>query len=349
MMKILAARAREKAVDIRLGTPVKKIIREGNRVTGVIAEKDRKTMRVNAGAVVIGTGGYANHREWIKKYTGFDLEVNLFPMGNAGKMGDGIRMAWEVGAAEEGMGLLQLVRVGPLLGPGAQAKHLLEPVGVQPNLYVNQRGERYFDEGMAPNFAFDGNALTRQKERYSYNIFDEAAKRDMVEKGVVMGLGMMLPPGTRFARLDEGLKITLEQGNPNVFVADSIEGLAIKMGINANTLKATVDEYNEFCEKGHDDLFAKDPRYLRPLKVPKFYAIKNYAAFIGTLGGIKINHKMEVLDREERAIPGLYAGGIDAGGVYGDSYDVFSGGSTLGFAVNSGRIAGRNALKYLGK
>jgi fumarate reductase flavoprotein subunit len=44
---------------------------------------------------------------------GFDLDVNMIPFGNIDKMGDGIRMAWEVGAAEEGMGVLEMYRFGP--------------------------------------------------------------------------------------------------------------------------------------------------------------------------------------------------------------------------------------------
>ena len=67
----------------------------------------------------------------------------------------------------------------------------------------------------------------------------------------------------------------------------------------------------------------------------------------GTLGGIKINHKIEVLDRDFNVIPGLYAGGSCAGGLYGDTYDASAAGTTLGFAINSGRIAGENALRYI--
>lgn len=68
---------------------------------------------------------------------------------------------------------------------------------------------------------------------------------------------------------------------------------------------------------------------------------------LGTLDDIKINHKTEVLAKNQEAIPGLYAAGNDAGGMYGDSYGVVLAGSTLGFAVNSGRIAGENAVKYI--
>ena len=346
MIKALAVRARENGVDIRLAAPVRRILKERGAIKGVSAKENGVEVEIAAKAVVIGTGGYANNREWIKKYTGYELERNLFPLGNVGKTGDGIRMAWEVGAAEEGMGLLQFLRVGPLLGPGVKFMQQLECVAMQPNLYVNQRGERYCDESMTPNFAFNGNALARLREKYSYSIFDDEVKQDMIDKGVVIGMGMVRPPGTRFFELDEELKEMLEKGNPNIFVANSVEELAGKTGINPDTLKATLDEYNRYCEKGHDELFAKDRKYLRPLKGPRFYAVKSYMAFLGTLGGIKINHRMEVVDKEEVPIPGLYAGGLDAGGMYGDSYDVIMSGGTSAFAANSGRIAGKNALKY---
>jgi fumarate reductase flavoprotein subunit len=56
------------------------------------------------------------------------------------------------------------------------------------------------------------------------------------------------------------------------------------------------------------------------------------------------------MDKKDRTILGLYAGGFDAGGMYGDSYCIHdSSGLSSGFAVNSGRIAGRNALRYIGR
>ncbi len=85
------------------------------------------------------------------------------------------------------------------------------------------------------------------------------------------------------------------------------------------------------------------------MSTPRFYGFKCYPTFLGTLGGIRINDKAEVLDKQDKAIPGLYAVGLDAGGLYGDSYDLVTPGTTLGFAVNSGRIAGESVLKYIGK
>jgi fumarate reductase flavoprotein subunit len=80
---------------------------------------------------------------------------------------------------------------------------------------------------------------------------------------------------------------------------------------------------------------------------PRFYAIKCYPDFLCTLGGIKIDEKMEVLDKNGNPIRGLYAVGCDAGGLYGDSYDLIASGIGSSFAFNSGRIAGENAVRYL--
>ena len=122
-----------------------------------------------------------------------------------------------------------------------------------------------------------------------------------------------------------------------------------KIGAKNDVLKNTVNEYNRFCEKGHDDFFAKNPKYLQPVKEPKFYALRVHLRFWGTLGGIKINEKTEVLNNEDEVIPGLYAVGNDAGGLWGDTEDLLLPGEALGFALNSGRIAGKNALNYIGK
>jgi fumarate reductase flavoprotein subunit len=68
------------------------------------------------------------------------------------------------------------------------------------------------------------------------------------------------------------------------------------------------------------------------------------------MGGIKINYKTEVVDKKDKVIPGLYAAGFDAGGMYGDSYPIqHASGLSSGFALNSGRLAGKNALKLIGK
>jgi fumarate reductase flavoprotein subunit len=349
VIKALTMRTKEKGVDIRLAMPIKRIVKQGDRITGVVAEADGEEIQVNARAVIIASGGYANNQEWIKKYTGFDLGVNLVPIGNVDKMGDGIRMAWEAGAADEGKSLLELYRVGPI-GPDFALGSQVEFAVTQPDLWVNPRGERFCDETVAFYDSSVGNVNAKFKEGYTYSIFDEGVIRRMLERGIDKNVAIDSMPGSKPAGFERELKAALERGSTEIFEADSVEALAAKMGVSPAVLKRTVEEYNACCEKKYDKDFAKDPKYLWPIKGPEYYAIKARTVFLGTMGGIKINEKAEVLNKKELIIPGLYAAGFDAGGMYGDSYPIkSSSGLASAFALNSGRIAGKNVLKYIGK
>ncbi len=347
VVKMLATKLKEKGGDIRLMASVSRLLREGGRVTGVVAEIDGEDTPVRARAVVIASGGYANNKDWIKKYTGMDLEVNLLPVGNVDKMGDGIRMAWEAGAAEEGIGTLELFRIGPIrqeLGKGGR----MSQVVIQPDLWVNPAGERFCDEGITFYDTSEGNANARYREGYTYSLFDTPILQRLAENGLDKGITPESYPGDRLTGLDEVIKAAMVNAPDDLFEADSIDELAGKMGVPPSTLKATIDQYNNLCAKGHDDLFAKDPRYLRPLTGPKFYAAKARTVFLGTMGGIKINHRTEVVDKKDKAIPGLYAVGYDAGGMYGHDYCMsVASGLSSAFAMNSGRLAGKSVLHYL--
>ncbi len=349
MIKTLASVAKEKGIDIRLGARVQRLRKAGGKITGVIAEENNEEIEVISNAVIIASGGYANNKEWIKKYSGYDLDVNAMPVGNVDKLGDGIRMAWEVGAAEEGMGTLELFRAGPL-GPDFPMKNQIEFVTCQPDLWVTPRGERFCDEGITFYDSEVGNANARFKEGYTFSIFDDSVIERLLDRGVERGVAVENPPGTKPANIRRELNAALERGGTDVFEGDSLTELAKKIDVEPQVLKATVEEYNSYCEKGHDELFAKNPYYLWPIKGPKFYAVKVRTVFLGTFGGIKINRRTEVIDKKGDVIPGLYAVGYDASGMWGDSYCFkAASGASSGFAANSGRIAGKNALKFLAK
>ena len=345
VVKALATRAKARGVAIKLSAPVKTILKKRDLIEGVALEEDGEEIPVHASAVVIATGGYANSKEWIKKYSGLDLGVNVLAVGNVGKTGDGIRMAWEAGADNAGLGGLELFRVGPL-GPEDLTKSAVEYAAVQPDLWVDSGGERFCDETIGFYETSIGNASVRSKQWCNYSIFDSSVVARLMESGIDKAHGTGLLPGARLTELDRELAATIQNGNTEVFEAASVPELAEKIGVAPATLQNTVDEYNAFCEKRHDDLFAKDPKFLRPLKGPRFYAIRARTICLGTLGGIRINGRCEVVDTKGEVIPGLYAAGYDAGGMYGDSYPIRpASGLSSAFAINSGRIAGRNAAR----
>lgn len=163
VVKALAIKAKEKGVDLRLGTPVTRIIKEGDRISGVIVDKNGDAETVQSPVVIIASGGYANNKAWVKKYAGFDIDVNMIPVGNVDKMGDGIRMAWDVGAAEEGMGVLEAYRFGPM-APEFRTYGPVQMVALQPDLWVNPAGERFCDEGIAFYDTSVGNVNARHRK-----------------------------------------------------------------------------------------------------------------------------------------------------------------------------------------
>ncbi len=347
VVNALAVRAGETGVIIKTSAPVKQILMEAGRVTGVIVEENGKDVRADAGAVFVASGGYANNAEWIKKYTGLDLDVNLFPVGNTGKMGDGIRMARQIGAASEGIGVIEMLRTGKDK-PGTMT-HIGFAV-VQPDLWITDKGKRYCDETVTFDDTSMGNASVKQTMGTGFSIFDTSIVNQLMERGIDKAMALDFPPGSLLSNLARELEEAPAARPDEVYQADSIAGLAVKIRVDPSILQATVDQYNNYCDRKHDELFAKDPRYLRPIRGPRFYAVRTQTVFLGTLGGIKINEKTEVVDNNDKVIPGLYAGGFDAGGMYGDSYSIKnSTGLCSSFAMNSGRIGGKNALKYIGK
>jgi fumarate reductase flavoprotein subunit len=169
----------------------------------------------------------------------------------------------------------------------------------------------------------------------------------MKEEGVLYVLGEFYDILKNLPDLDDELARGMKAGK--VFRGGSVQELAAQIGVDREALQATVDEYNDCFDQNYDHIFGKDKIYLQAIRRPPFYASRVGLAAFMTNGGIRINHKTEVLTKERKVIPGLYAAGCCAGGLLGDTYEVSTTGGSLSFAINSGRMAGENALQYLGK
>jgi fumarate reductase flavoprotein subunit len=341
MMKILTEKAKEMGVKVMLQTPVQKLIKKDGRVVGVVAEdKVGEPIEASARAVIVATGGFGDNPQMIKKFTGYEYGKDIYSFRIPGLAGDGLRMAWEAGAARTEMhmeiiyGMPEVMTIGPDLHEACR----------QPHLMVNLLGDRFINEGIMPNTTFTGNAISMQKDRCAFLLFDENIKKQMESQFDFTSVVFQI---THIEDFDKSIRNALDQDYEHLFAADTIEELAEKTGIDQTNLKNTLSEYNRSCEKGYDDLFNKPHRYLRPLKTRKFYAARFFPGAYGSVGGIKINHRTEVLDKNWEKIPGFYAAGSDACSIYGDSYVFVLPGNTMGFAVNTGRIAGENASEYI--
>jgi fumarate reductase flavoprotein subunit len=342
VVKVLVSTCEALGCKILCRTSARKIFKSAaGAVSGVLALNGEKEIKIDAGSAVIATGGYAANKELLKKYCPSyteDLLYNGLP-----HTGDGLIMAMEAGAANEGLGMLQM------FGPRHE-KFAHRKVGVmceQPyTMWVNKKGERFVDEATIFKPFESANAVARQPGKVSYILFDEQVLQDTVNKGPVnVRQGVLYgPKRTDLANLPAELQAEVEKGT--VKMSGCWDEIAEWIGAPPEAFAATVEEYNRFCDSGHDRTFAKDRRYLVPLRTPPYYGMKGRVGIIATIGGIKINERMEVLDDSDNSIPGLYAVGNDAGGWQPDTYNVNLSGSAFGFALNSGRIAGENAAAY---
>ena len=342
----LAARAEALGVEIHMETPVKELQRRDGASWGVVAEeKSGQGVQVEAGAVIVGTGGFSENAAWVEKYAGHVLgkDLTLTPNEPPRLHGDGIRMAWEAGAARTGMiidtyrGLPQ-----PYGGPGGAQPEL--GVFRQPLLMVNLSGERFVNEEIVIDGAFSGNALSLQKDSCAFVIFDE----DTNEYYEQNDWDWLLPRSqSRSVKVASIIKKAQSDGYQHLFIADSIDGLCRQTGISLAGLAKTFDEYNRMCDTGRDHLFYKNAAYLKPVRRPRFYAGRFKLNGYVSLGGVKVNHRIEVLDDDLDVIPGLYVVGNDSNDLCGDTYTFFLAGHMSGFAFNSGRIAGQNAAQHI--
>jgi len=341
MMKIMTDKARIWGVKVLLQATAKKILKENGCIAGVTAEDAAgDILAIKAAAVIVGTGGFGDNPEMIKKYTRYEDGRDIFPIRVPGMAGEGIRMAWEAGAAQSRMNLQVIFSLPPpFQGRGGTREELA--AFRQPNLLVNQMGERFVNEETIVNTTYMGNAILQQKNQAGFMLFDDDTRQDYEKNG--MYYRDCLPVGNLKASIDK----VFQEGGECIYIAGSLEEMAAKTGINLKGLQDTVAEYNQACEAGRDDIFNKNPQGLRPIKTPPFYAGKLVPSAYGSLGGIKINYKTEIINKNFEPIPGFYAAGVDANTLYGDSYIYIMPGNTLGFALNSGRMAGENAAEYV--
>ena len=314
------------------------MIADDGAVRGVEARIGDARIVVEAGSVIVGTGGFGGDPALLDEHCGA-YSSGLQYAGIREVTGDGLRMALEAGAATEGLGRLQTY--GPVFADDWEAGAI---VGEPTTVWVNDRGERFADESLSFNEFEMGNAVLRQPGARCTCLFDAGVVAEVHERGLLKGVSMLdTPPGCKLPDLDA--RLARHECDGVVKTASTWADIAGWLGLPAGVLEHTVGEYNAACERRRDPVFAKDPRYLRPLTEPPFVAMRCTAAFLGTLGGIKIDEHMRVLGVGGEPILGLYAGGVDTGGWESDTYCALLPGSTYGFALNSGRIAGEHATR----
>lgn len=312
----LAAKASGR-VEVLKQTRARRLLRESNgRVHRVQAEQDGESLELYARkAVVLAAGGFVHDRELVHRFV--PQYDNAVFIGGEGNEGDGLRMAWALGAD---------VRDTPYI-KGTFGKHPMDENNhhaclavYKGAIAVNQEGRRFVDESQS--YKLLGDACMQQSYGVTYQILD----RGIMESG-----------DNRVRILD--FERRLEEG---LFVeAESLEQLARLIEVPEAVLLAEVAAYNQAVRDGQEPEFGRRHLVhlhgaLRPIERGPFYAYPSTAAVFGTYCGLCIDAQMRVRDVFGEPIEGLLAAGEVVGGLHGAAYMT---GSALGKAAIFGRIA----------
>ena len=200
------------------------------------------------------------------------------------------------------------------------------------------------NEDYMQNATFLSNAVGQQKDAVGFSVVDSSIVKYYIRNGV--DNVSLVRPDPDVSGFMDGIKQAQETGNEGIIVADTLEELAEKAGIDVDNFLDTVDEYNDYCDSVDEEFF-KQKRYLRPITKAPFYCAKVRPGGYGTVGGVRINENCECCDSEFEPIPGLYSAGADACNFYNDSYMFLLPGNSMGWSVNSGRIAGMEAAEFV--
>ncbi|BBF42814.1 fumarate reductase flavoprotein subunit [Lachnospiraceae bacterium KM106-2] len=311
LVKAFQKNLEKEKIEVIYNTEAKEVIMKDGKASGIKAEGKDADYTINAKSVILATGGFGANEEL---YTKYRPELKGYVTTNApGATGDGIVMGEEVGAATVDMDQIQ---IHPTV---EQSTSLLvtESVRGEGAILVNSDAKRFTNELLTRDVVSAN--IIKQKDSYAYLIFDQDLRDNLsaVEEYVEAGI---------------------------VKQADSIEGLAKETGLDAATLKTTVDTWNKAVANKKDSEFGRDTGMERNISKKTFYAIKIAPGVHHTMGGLKINTSTEVLNTKGKVIDGLFAAGEVTGGVHGGNR---IGGNAVADFVVFGRIAGETAAKYV--
>ena len=310
LVKTLTAKLKEMNVPVLFDTKAEEIITEDGKVTGVKVTDANGSYVIDCTAVIVATGGFGANSEMAVEY-----KPDLAGFGTTnvpGATGDGIKMGVAAGAATVDM---EQIQTHPTVNPDTQTMYT-EAVRGNGAILVNKEGKRFTNEMSTRDVV--SAAILEQTDKIAYMVFDQEVRDSLkaIEKYVDAGI---------------------------VMEADTIEGLAEKIGADPATLKETMDKFAATVKNKEADEFGREGVEV-PLTKAKFYACLCAPAVHHTMGGLKINTKAEVLTDKDAAIPGLFAAGEVTGGVHGANR---LGGNAVTDIVVFGRTAGSSAYAYL--
>lgn len=334
LVEYLIGRAEKLGIEFRYATGARRLLQDKHgKVTGVTAFGPEGYEDIPAKAVVLACGGFESNSAMRTAYLGPGWELCRV-RGTRHNMGEGIRMALDIGAQPFGGWSTCHAVAWDISAPAYGDRVVLDnfqkhsyPIGI----IVNLKGERFVDEGADyrnHTYAKYGREILKQPQRTAIQIFD-AKTIDMVRDEYRIR------------------QVTKAQAN-------SIEELARALDIDEQGLVRTVREFNAACQqgafnpsvldgKGTNGINPPKSNWAQPIDKPPYHGFVVTCGITFTFGGLRINAKAEVQDISDQTISGLYAAGEIVGGIF---YQNYLGGAGLMSGSVFGRIAGKSAAIF---
>ncbi|MCX7864759.1 MAG: FAD-dependent oxidoreductase, partial [Novosphingobium sp.] len=342
--RMLKAVLEKNAADIRLETPVREIIMEDGKAVGVIAHQDGRDIRIGANlGILVNAGGFSMNQTMRDKY--LPKTTKDWSNGIETDTGDMHIEMERIGATLAHMD--EMVGFPMTRAPGWEKQYVkpgTQNVTARPHcIQVDQSGVRYMNEAA------------------SYEeICENMMKRDDVVPAIPSYAIMDRQFMEKYPLADKtGAKIPQRWYDENyIKQANTIEDLAKLINIDPATLRATVDRWNGFVERGRDEDFHRgeraygnwlgDPFFkdgpnksMGKIIKPPFYAVDIVPGDVGTWGGVVTDTHARVLRADGTPIEGLYACGVSTASVMGRVYP--GAGASVGPSMTFGWIAARHA------
>ena len=318
---------------LMLQTRAQELIRDdAGKVVGVRAtDKDGNTVELTSKAVILASGGYGAVKSMLPK----EMSNYVF-YGLDSETGDGYKMATAIGAGTINLDLVKMYPQGVETVPGhglaatASSTDTMKKSGA---IYVNKNGERYVDENAALGVLTD--KTVEQPDHIAYIVMDAKAWKEYVAKS----LEDKLVPNEE--TLMTWTKI-VNNGRPVMAVSDNLADAAKTMGVDPEGLAKTVARWNDMVKAGEDKDFHR--KITGGLGEGPYYIVEQKVRYQTTLGGLKADADLRILDKAGKPIPGLYGAGCVVGGANGaDSLTAMMN----SWAIVSGVVSAESAVKSI--
>jgi tricarballylate dehydrogenase len=333
LVRYLDQAAEKAGITISYDTRAVALIYDGERVRGVRARRNGKLAEFSARAVVLACGGFEANPEWRARYLGPGWELAKV-RGTRFNVGDGLRMALDIGAAPygnwSGCHATGWDRYAPEFGDKAIGDQFQKHSYIF-GLLINADGKRFVDEGLdfhSFTYAKYGGEVLKQPGQFAWQVFDAKAKP-------------LLRPEYRMKQMTKVTADTLEDLAPRLEGVDPQAFLATVRAFNAAVMAEVPFDHTVKDGRGTRALDPPKSNWAQRLDTPPFEAYATTCGITFTFGGVRIDPASgQVVDLIRQPIEGLYAAGEMVGGLF---YFNYPSGTGLVSGAIFGRLAGASA------